>query len=145
MSNWEEEQSFLNEEPAQNAYESVLQTELPPRKGSGMAVASLVLGIVGVVFVCCFFGFSLLIAVAGLAFGIISLIQNRKGTGMAVAGTVLNGITLVITILLLTVVILFNVGLRNVRTPNVDVIYDGLPIEWEQPESIYEEDVPARL
>ena len=145
MSDWENGQTYVNYETEQSASESVQRMELPPRKGSGFAVTSLVLGIVGLVFICCIFGFSLLIAMAGLAFGIISLIQNRKGTGMAVAGTVLNGITLVISVLMLTVVILFNVGLKSMKAPGVDVFYNGLPIEWEQPGNMYEEEAPVRL
>ena len=121
------------------------EEKLPDRKGSGFAIASLVLGIVGLVFVCCFFGFSLLTAIVGMVLGIMSLLQNRQGRGMAAAGTILNGITMVLSVLILVVVILFNVGLKNIGNTNIDVFYDGLPFEIELPEGIYEEDAPARL
>ncbi len=73
-------------------------------ESSGMAVASLVLGIVGLVTLCIpyvnFLG--LICAILGLIFGINSM-GHPNGGGMAIAGLVLSIITLVIWV----VVILF--------------------------------------
>ena len=113
--------------------------EEPPQKGNGFAVVSLVLGIVGLVFVCCFFGLSFILAIIGLVFGILSLIQGRKGTGMAIAGTVLNGISFLLTSLILALLILFNIGLNSMDATAPDVFYDGLYYEVEPYESPYEE------
>lgn len=150
MENWETEKTEVNREEQDAQWQAYEQEQSPgvepaPRKGNGFAVTSLVLGIVGLVFICCFFGFSFLVAIVGMVFGILSLVQNRRGTGMAVAGTALNGIAFLISVLLLTVLILFNIGLNTMKTPDIDVFYDGLPIEQELPEILYEEESPSRL
>ncbi|HZK34280.1 MAG TPA: DUF4190 domain-containing protein [Bacillota bacterium] len=71
------------------------QAAVPDRKG--MAVASLVLGIISVVLFCLWY-LSLPCAVVGLILGIMSL--KSSGRGMAIAGLVISIVTLVITVLL---------------------------------------------
>jgi cytochrome b subunit of formate dehydrogenase len=66
--------------------------------GKGLAVASMVLGIVAVV-IFCFFYVSLPIAITGVILGIISLAKRKNGKGMAVAGVVLNSAAIVLAIL----------------------------------------------
>ena len=70
-------------------------TPAPPPQNSGLAVASLVLGIVGLVVSWFTFGIPSLLA---LIFGIIGIRQTgpgqRAGRGMAVAGTLLGGVIL---------------------------------------------------
>lgn len=68
------------------------QPEQPPRT-SGMAIASLVLGILGL--------FTCVTALPGLILGIIALVQtgknrNLKGQGMALAGTIMSGIAVLV-------------------------------------------------
>jgi hypothetical protein len=71
----------------------------PPQPNSGLAVASLVLGLVGLVFSWFTFGIPSLLA---LIFGIVGIRQTgpgkRAGRGMAVAGTVLGGVILALGI-----------------------------------------------
>lgn len=76
----------------------------PPRNNS-LTVASLVLGIVGLVTSCCLVG--VLPAIPGLILGLIGYSRVRhsggreKGDGMAVAGIILSAIAIVIFLLVL--------------------------------------------
>ncbi|MBN1807625.1 MAG: DUF4190 domain-containing protein [Planctomycetes bacterium] len=67
-----------------------------PLKAGGMAVASLVLGIIGFLTALIFIGF--LVGVVGLILGIIAMSKASKGEaggkGVAVAGTVLSGLSM---------------------------------------------------
>ena len=67
--------------------------------GQGMAIASMVLGIVSIV-LCCIWYISLICAIAGMVLGIMN---NRKcgRNGMATAGIVCSIIGIVLTIALL--------------------------------------------
>lgn len=69
-------------------------TPQPPEK-TGMSVASMVLGIIGIVFSCCSF-ISGPCAVIGLILGIVGI--KRGGKGMAITGIVLCSITLLCSI-----------------------------------------------
>lgn len=72
----------------------------------GMAVASLILGIVALILSCCLGGtwwLDIIIAVAGLVFGIISVHKNSSGKGMAIAGIICSSIAIVMVIVLLIV------------------------------------------
>lgn len=72
-------------------------------KTNGMAIASLVLGIVGVLLSCCCY-IGLIPAILAIIFGIISKAEikkslgNQKGDGMALAGIILGGLVLLVTI-----------------------------------------------
>lgn len=72
------------------------------KPSSGMAIASMVLGIVAIVFNCISF-ISFPCAVIGLILGIISLRKNNIGAakGMAIAGIVLTAIALVFAVIML--------------------------------------------
>lgn len=59
----------------------------PNQKGDGLAVASLVLGILSVV-TCCAWGLSIVCGIIGLILGIVAKIKGSSG--MSVAGIVLN-------------------------------------------------------
>ncbi len=71
--------------------------QAPGGGGKGLAITSLVLGILGVVTFCTMFGGVILGALA-LIFGLIALLQSRSGRaggrGMALAGLVLGAIGL---------------------------------------------------
>ena len=72
--------------------------------GQGMAIESMVLGIVSVV-LCCIWYISLICAIAGIVFGILNN-RNNGRNGMATAGIVCSiiGIVLSIAILILAAV-----------------------------------------
>lgn len=55
--------------------------------GSGIAIASMILGILSIVFSCCY-GIGLILAIIGLILGGVALKQQRPGRGMAIAGVV---------------------------------------------------------
>lgn len=77
----------------------------------GMAIASMVLGIVGIVFAICFFPIGLILGIIGLPLGGVALSRINSGEvipsgrGQAIAGVVLSILTLVIAIILLIVVV----------------------------------------
>ena len=73
---------------------------MPPQGGKGMAIASMVLGIVSLVFFCVWY-ISAVAAIVGLVLGIISLRGDKLGRGMAVAGIVTSAIGLALMILFL--------------------------------------------
>jgi len=75
----------------------------PPRKTCGLAIASLVLGIVSVPMMCCC-GAGLVAAILAIVFGHLAIGQIRRsegrldGKGMAVAGLVMGYIGLLLHI-----------------------------------------------
>lgn len=108
----------------------------PGRNSSTFAVVSLVLGILSVVLICCIYWFSLIMGVIGLILGIISLVQNRDGKGMAIAGTILNGISILLSILLLILMLTIGIGLGDLSADYMS--QDQIPYEEQVPE--YEND-----
>lgn len=71
----------------------------PGKKSSNLAVTSLVLGILSIVF-CIVFYLSFIMGVIGLIMGIVSVAQHRDGHGLAVAGIITNGIGLLFSIVI---------------------------------------------
>lgn len=67
-------------------------------EGAGLAIASMVLGIVALVFSCCIYYISIPCAIVGLILGGVSLAKKQPGKGMAVAGLVCSIVSLVPTI-----------------------------------------------
>ncbi len=91
--------------------EPVYERQSGARKG--FAIASMVLGIIGLVGVCCsmmtYGAMSLILGVLGLIFGILGL--KSQGKGMAIAGIVMACLNIVIGILLLALML---IGLRTI-------------------------------
>lgn len=71
------------------------------QKNSGLAIASMVCGIVGLVLSCCVPYLPLVLSIVGLVLGVISLRKQADGKGMAIAGVVCSIITLIPAILML--------------------------------------------
>ena len=69
------------------------------RGGSGMAVASMVLGIVSLVLLCIIIGGP--IGLIGLILGIVVLAKNKPGKGYAIAGVVMCAISVIVFIFML--------------------------------------------
>ena len=65
----------------------------------GLGVASMVLGIIAVVFSCCFYYISIPCAIIGLILGAASLALKKGGKGMAIAGLVTSIVSLVPTVI----------------------------------------------
>lgn len=81
----------------------------PPR---GMSITSLVLGLVSILA-----GFTVLVPIAGLVFGILGLKREPAGKGMAIAGLVLNGLMLVGWILVIVLVVVIAGGVLATMDP----------------------------
>lgn len=75
----------------------------PPR---GMSITSLVLGLVSI-----FSGFTFIVPIAGLVFGVIGIKREPAGRGMAIAGLILNSVMLVGWIILIALAIVIFGGL----------------------------------
>ena len=71
------------------------------QQGKGVAIASMVCGIVSLCLCCCFYYVSLPAAIVGLILGIVSLKKNYAGRGMAIAGVVTSSITIFLAILMM--------------------------------------------
>lgn len=79
------------------------QVNTIPQKGGGLAVASLICGIISVV------GFwsliTLLTAIAGVVLGIVNNAQDNSNKGMAIAGIILNILGFLLTVFLIILVL----------------------------------------
>lgn len=73
-------------------------------KTSGLAVASMVCGIISLLSVCCNNWLSILLAILGLIFGIVGVRSGKRGKGMGIAGIVCSSITIVGVIIIIAFV-----------------------------------------
>ncbi|MBG6084078.1 hypothetical protein [Zhihengliuella flava] len=80
--------------------EQVPTVVVAERKGA--SITSLVLGLVSILL-----GFTILIPMVGLAFGILGLVQEPAGRGPALAGVILNSLTMIAWILLIIIFLPF--------------------------------------
>ena len=87
----------------QNPYQQNIQNpyQAPPEGSVGMAVASMVLGIVGFLISCCFYPATIVLAVVGLILGAVAIKKGPAGKGMAVTGIVLSIISLAFAVLVI--------------------------------------------
>lgn len=69
-------------------------------KAPGMAIASMVLGIVAVVLSCCYY-LSIPCAILAIIFGILVLRRGPEGKKMAIAGIICGAVTVVLVIILI--------------------------------------------
>jgi membrane-bound ClpP family serine protease len=90
---------FETTEEVTQTYTSYDAGENPSK---AFAITSLVLGIVSIPFICCTW-VGLVIAIAGLVFGILSITRKESGKGMAIAGIVCSSVAAVVIIILLIV------------------------------------------
>ncbi len=71
--------------------------------GNGMAIASMVLGIVAIVLMCCNTYIGMACAVVGLILGILHVRKNGKN-GMAIAGIVCSAVAIAIAVIAIILV-----------------------------------------
>ncbi len=88
------EQQFQNDFTGASHEEPVVINQLE-RKKDGLAVTSLVLGILGIVFCWCLV-IPLIISLCGLIMGIVSLVRTEQHTSLALAGVITSTIGLVL-------------------------------------------------
>jgi len=94
----------------------------------GFAIASLVLGIIGLVGSCCsmvtFGVLSLLLGVVGLILGILGLKSQSKG--IAIAGIVMAGLNLIIGVLLLILMVASLSMTANITPDELEALYESM-------------------
>lgn len=78
-----------------NQINQQFQQPNPSSSGKGLAVASMVLGIISVVLGCCVPVITFFTAVLGIIFGAIALKKKSLGKGMAIAGLICSIISLI--------------------------------------------------
>jgi len=67
--------------------------------GKGLATASMILGIIGVVFGCCVGALSILPGGVALGLGIAALAKKTDGRGMAIAGVVMGALAILFALI----------------------------------------------
>ena len=98
MSEFENNTVETTEEVTQT-YDSYNAVENPSK---AFAITSLVLGIVSIPFICCTW-IGLIIGIAGLVFGILSITRKENAKGMAIAGIVCSSIAIVVIVIILII------------------------------------------
>lgn len=79
------------------------QTAVKEGNGNiGFAIASLICGILSIL-CCCFVWLALVLGIAGIVLGIITLTQKYEGKGMAIAGIITGGVGLLLFLIVLLV------------------------------------------
>lgn len=77
---------------------------MPPQKGGvGLGVASMVLGILSILFSCCFYYIAFPCGLIGLILGAVAIKKGNNGKGMAVAGLVLSIISLALAVVTIAI------------------------------------------
>jgi hypothetical protein len=66
-----------------------------PKKSAGLSIASMVLGIVALVFGCCVPVVTYICAIVGVILGAVALAKHAGGKGMAIAGLVCSIVALI--------------------------------------------------
>lgn len=91
-----------NQNPYQNnqyQYGQYQQYQAPVQpQSNGMAVGSLICGILGILLSCCLWYIALPLAIAGLVLGILVIKNKKGGKNLAIVGIVLSSISIIIGI-----------------------------------------------
>ena len=89
--------------------------QMPPNNqngSAGLAIASMVLGIVALVLSCCFYFISIPCAIIAVILGAVSLKGHKPGKGMAIAGLV----TAIISLIPAVIVIISGAALLDMAS-----------------------------
>lgn len=127
---------YQNNEPVRSGDYGTAGTQYavpaPPKKG--LAIATLILGILSLLGLCCC-GLNLLTAPLAIIFGIIALAKKQGGTGMTITG-------LVMAILSIAVVGLLLFSVRDILPYSQEIMTDYMQVLNDQDEVFpaYEED-----
>ncbi|HIU74907.1 MAG TPA: DUF4190 domain-containing protein [Candidatus Pelethocola excrementipullorum] len=90
----------LNQSSQGNPYQQPYHMQnQQPQGSSGLSIASMVLGILSIVFSC--LGLGWILGVIGLILGIVAIFNKNQGRGMAIAGITTSAISILLIILLL--------------------------------------------
>lgn len=98
-------------------------TEEPKKEKKGFCIASMVLGIVALVFFCVWY-ISIPCGILAIIFGILGV--KTKNKGMAIAGLITGTIGLVISVLIIILIFIFGfaIGISDVLEDIDDGYYD---------------------
>ncbi|WP_251439052.1 MmpS family transport accessory protein [Microbacterium sp. USTB-Y] len=104
----------------------------PQKTGSGLGIAALILGIVALVgAVIPFLNYvAWVVGVVGLILGIIALVQKNRRKGVAVAGTIVSGVAIILSIVL---AIVYTVAFASAVSSAVDSAASTMPSSAPQP------------
>ena len=89
--------------PAGAPQANFMSTDGPaPKKSSGLGIAALILGIIALVFAFIPFAnyFGMVLAVVGLILGTVGLLIKNRAKGLALTGTILSGVALILAIIM---------------------------------------------
>ena len=105
--------------PAGNTYSGYVPTKLP----AGLAIASLVMGIVSILGALPLSFITIVVALVGLILGIIALRKVRKGTGggkgMAIGGVVTSAIGFILSAVVLVLLIIGTMMMQECKNTGV--------------------------
>lgn len=114
----------MEEDKKENSTENVntqrIEETKPQKDKKGFCIASLVLGIVAIVFFCLWY-LSIPCGILAIIFGILGI--KSTGKGMAIAGLITGAIGLVVSIII--IIILFIVGFTIGISNSLDEIDSG--------------------
>ena len=98
------------------------------KDNSGLAIASLIIGIISIC-CCCAWYIGAFLGVIGLALGIVALKDGAKQKGIAIAGIVTSSVGLLLTLLFVVLVVVFSIVDTSGGAPDgsdIDTIRHGL-------------------
>jgi hypothetical protein len=85
---------YPNNQYQYNQYQQYQPQNQP--QSNGMAIASLIMGILGVLLGCCLWYFTIPLSIAGLVLGIIVIKKKKGGRTLAIVGIVLCSLSIII-------------------------------------------------
>jgi len=93
---------YQQTDPYQNQYQYQPQEEqYQTKQSNGMAIASMVCGIISFITSCCLWFLALPLAIVSVVLGIIVLNKKKGAKAMAIVGIVLSGISIIIAIIVI--------------------------------------------
>jgi thiol:disulfide interchange protein len=107
---YQQNQQGYQQQNQPNSYQQNQYQQYPPRrkKDNGLSIAALVCGIISVVG-CCLPYFTVVVAIAGIVLGILSINKHKDDKNLAIIGIVLSAVGILIGILaLIGLVAIFN-------------------------------------
>jgi 4-amino-4-deoxy-L-arabinose transferase-like glycosyltransferase len=87
---------YQNNQYQNNQYQQYQPINQP--QSNGMAIASLIMGILGVILGCCLWYFTIPLAIAGLVLGIIVIKKKKGGRNLAIVGIILCSLSIILGI-----------------------------------------------
>ncbi len=113
----------------QNPYQQYSQYQQPRKADNGMAIASLICGIVAVAIACCGWFITLPVSIVGLVLGILSIRRKTGGRTMAIIGIILCSFGILLGILgLISTIALLSDG-NGILNNFFDEFYNELDLQ----------------